>query len=60
TPTDSTAISLPAIDQAPSVKETELLETDESATTPPLHPAYEVTTRISIPALAPTPVWSDA
>ncbi|GKF86566.1 hypothetical protein Tco_0254393, partial [Tanacetum coccineum] len=33
--------------------------TDESATTPPPHPAYRVTARISIPAPVPTPVWYD-
>ncbi|GJR72497.1 hypothetical protein Tco_0084862 [Tanacetum coccineum] len=47
-------------DDAPSAEETEPFETDESAATPPSHPAYRVTTRISIPALVPTPVWSDA
>ncbi|GKF86764.1 hypothetical protein Tco_0254591, partial [Tanacetum coccineum] len=31
-----------------------------SAATPPPHPAYRVTARISIPAPVPTPVWSDA
>ncbi|GJU86912.1 hypothetical protein Tco_1294458 [Tanacetum coccineum] len=36
------------------------LETDESAATPPPHPAYRVTARISIPALVPIPAWSDA
>ncbi|GKB78917.1 hypothetical protein Tco_0945812 [Tanacetum coccineum] len=45
---------------APSVEETEPFETDESAATPPPHPAYRVTARISIPAPVPTPVWSDA
>ncbi|GKC79216.1 hypothetical protein Tco_1129990 [Tanacetum coccineum] len=60
TPADSTAVALPGIDQAPSVEETEPFETDESAATPPPHPAYLVTTRISIPTLVPTPVWSDA
>ncbi|GKA42373.1 hypothetical protein Tco_0735033 [Tanacetum coccineum] len=59
-PADSTAVALPAIDQAPSAEETEPFETDESAATPPPHPAYRVTARISIPALVPTPVWSDA
>ncbi|GJS14360.1 putative reverse transcriptase domain-containing protein [Tanacetum coccineum] len=58
-PADSTAIALPAADQAPSAKETEPFETDESAATPPPHPAYRVTARISIPAPVPTPVWSD-
>ncbi|GJU03311.1 zf-CCHC domain-containing protein [Tanacetum coccineum] len=59
-PVDSTTVALPAIDQAPSVEETELVETDESAATPPPHPLYRVTARISIPDLVPTPVWSDA
>ncbi|GKA09737.1 hypothetical protein Tco_0689170 [Tanacetum coccineum] len=36
-----------------------LTPTDESAATPPPHPAYRVTARISIPASVPTPVWSD-
>ncbi|GJR97460.1 hypothetical protein Tco_0269634 [Tanacetum coccineum] len=47
-PADSIAVALPAVDQAPSAKETEPFETNESAATPPLHPAYRVTTRISI------------
>ncbi|GJU37274.1 reverse transcriptase domain-containing protein, partial [Tanacetum coccineum] len=59
-PADSTAIALPAIDQAPSVEETDPFETDESTATPPPHPTYRVTARISIPAPVPTPVWSDA
>ncbi|GJS27584.1 hypothetical protein Tco_0488204 [Tanacetum coccineum] len=59
-PADSTAVALPAIDQAPSAEETEPFETDKSAATPPPHPAYRVTARISIPTLVPTPVWSDA
>ncbi|GJZ61148.1 hypothetical protein Tco_0617285 [Tanacetum coccineum] len=58
-PADSTVVALPAADQAPSAEETEPSETNESAATPPLHPAYRVTTRISIPAPVPTPVWSD-
>ncbi|GJS85729.1 hypothetical protein Tco_0752270 [Tanacetum coccineum] len=53
-PADSVVVTLPTADQAPSVKETEPFKTDESAATPPLHPAYHVTTRISIPALVPT------
>ncbi|GKF23042.1 hypothetical protein Tco_0075364, partial [Tanacetum coccineum] len=56
---DSTVVALPATDQAPFAKETEPFETDKSAATLPLHPAYRVTTRISIPAPVPTPVWSD-
>ncbi|GKF46426.1 hypothetical protein Tco_0136228 [Tanacetum coccineum] len=59
-PVDSTTVALPAADHAPSAEETELFETDESAATPPPHPAYRVTARISIPAPVPTPVWSDA
>ncbi|GKC54549.1 hypothetical protein Tco_1077294 [Tanacetum coccineum] len=59
-PANSTAVALPAIDQAPSAEETEPFETDESAATPPPHPAYRITTRTSIPAPVPTPVWSDA
>ncbi|GJW66149.1 hypothetical protein Tco_0118033 [Tanacetum coccineum] len=47
-PADSTAVALPAIDQAPSAEETEPFEIDESAATPPPHPAYRVTARISI------------
>ncbi|GJR05676.1 hypothetical protein Tco_0528660 [Tanacetum coccineum] len=60
TPADSTAVALPAIDQASSAEETKPFETDESAATPPPHPAYRVTARISIPAPVPTTVWSDA
>ncbi|GJS36484.1 reverse transcriptase domain-containing protein [Tanacetum coccineum] len=43
--------------EVPSAEETEPFETDESAATPPPHPAYRVTARISIPAPVPTPVW---
>ncbi|GKE08870.1 hypothetical protein Tco_1412421 [Tanacetum coccineum] len=57
---DSVVVALPATDQAPSAEETEPFETDESMATPPPHPAYRVTARISIPAPVPTPVWSDA
>ncbi|GJW83484.1 hypothetical protein Tco_0156629 [Tanacetum coccineum] len=59
-PADSVVVALPAADQAPSTEETEPFETDKSAATPPPHPAYRVTARISIPAPVPTPVWSDA
>ncbi|GKG26320.1 hypothetical protein Tco_0399466, partial [Tanacetum coccineum] len=48
TPVDFTAVALPAVDHAQSAKETELFVTDESAATPPPHPAYRVTDRISI------------
>ncbi|GJU96712.1 hypothetical protein Tco_1321468 [Tanacetum coccineum] len=47
-PADSTAVSLPAVDHAPSAEETKPFETDESAATPPPHLAYRVTSRISI------------
>ncbi|GJW19816.1 hypothetical protein Tco_0027252 [Tanacetum coccineum] len=47
-PADSTAVALPAVDQAPSAEETEPFETDESTATPPPHPAYHITARISI------------
>ncbi|GKC44652.1 putative reverse transcriptase domain-containing protein, partial [Tanacetum coccineum] len=49
----------PKEDPAPSTKETEPFKTDKSAATPPPHPVYRVTARISIPALVPTLVWSD-
>nr|GEX43080.1 putative reverse transcriptase domain-containing protein [Tanacetum cinerariifolium] len=39
-PADSTPVALPAVDHAPSAEETESFETDESAATPPPHPAY--------------------
>ncbi|GKB41339.1 hypothetical protein Tco_0886281, partial [Tanacetum coccineum] len=59
-PADSVVVALPTTDQAPSVEEAEPFETDESAATPPPHPTYRVTARISIPAPVPTLVWSDA
>ncbi|GKG15916.1 hypothetical protein Tco_0358239, partial [Tanacetum coccineum] len=59
-PADSAVVALPTADQAPSAKETEQFETDESAATPPPHPTYRLTARISILALVPTLVWSDA
>ncbi|GKE75346.1 hypothetical protein Tco_1537387, partial [Tanacetum coccineum] len=59
-PANSIVVALPATDQAPSMEETEPFETDESTATPPPHPAYRVTARISIPYPVPTPVWSDA
>ncbi|GKA77803.1 hypothetical protein Tco_0784340 [Tanacetum coccineum] len=58
-PADSTIVALPAVDQALSVEETEPFETDESTATPPPHPAYWVTARISIRDEPPTPFWSD-
>ncbi|GKB58689.1 hypothetical protein Tco_0914875, partial [Tanacetum coccineum] len=58
-PTDSTAVALPAVEHAPSAKETKPFKTDESAATPPPHPAYRVTAKISIRDEPPTPFWSD-
>ncbi|GKB64591.1 hypothetical protein Tco_0920777 [Tanacetum coccineum] len=58
-PANSTAVALPAVDQAPSTEETKTFETDESAATPSPHPAYHVTARISIRDQPPTPFWSD-
>ncbi|GJV12395.1 hypothetical protein Tco_1353936 [Tanacetum coccineum] len=51
-PVDFVVVALPAIDQAPSAKETEPFETDESAPTHHQpHPVHiVVSTRISIPA----------
>nr|GFD29810.1 hypothetical protein [Tanacetum cinerariifolium] len=58
-PADSVVVALTAADQAPSAEETKPFETDESAATPPLHPAYRTTARISIPAPVPMPAWTD-
>ncbi|GJV47750.1 putative reverse transcriptase domain-containing protein [Tanacetum coccineum] len=58
-PADSTVVALPAVDHAPSAEETEPLETDEYAATPPQHPAYRVTARISIRYKPPIPFWFD-
>nr|GFA49086.1 reverse transcriptase domain-containing protein [Tanacetum cinerariifolium] len=41
-------------------EESEPFETDESAATPPPHPAYRMTARISIPAPVPVPAWTDS
>nr|GFC04588.1 hypothetical protein [Tanacetum cinerariifolium] len=59
-PADSVVVAPTATDQAPSVEETEPFETNESAATPPPHPAYRMTARISIPALVPMPAWTDS
>ncbi|GJT06969.1 hypothetical protein Tco_0841431 [Tanacetum coccineum] len=50
----------PAVDHAPSAEETEPFETDESAATPPPHPAYRITARMSIRDEPPTPFWFEA
>nr|GEY91039.1 hypothetical protein [Tanacetum cinerariifolium] len=59
-PADSVVVASIAADQAPSMEETEPFETDESAATPPLHPPYRITARISIPAPVHMPAWSDS
>ncbi|GKE54273.1 hypothetical protein Tco_1489429 [Tanacetum coccineum] len=58
-PADSTTVALPDVDHAPSADETRSFETDKSAATPPPHPAYWVTARISIQDEPPIPFWSD-
>nr|GFB68330.1 hypothetical protein [Tanacetum cinerariifolium] len=58
-PADYVIVALTVADQAPSAEETEPFETDESAATPPPHPAYRTTARISIPAPIPMPAWTD-
>ncbi|GKA46350.1 hypothetical protein Tco_0739233, partial [Tanacetum coccineum] len=59
-PADSIAVALPTVDQAPSAKENGPFETDESAATPPPHPPYRVTARMSIRDEPPTPFWYKA
>nr|GFC21004.1 hypothetical protein [Tanacetum cinerariifolium] len=59
-PADSVVVASTAADQALSAKETEPFEIDESAAIPPPHPAYRMTTRISIPAPVPILAWSDS
>nr|GEX43184.1 reverse transcriptase domain-containing protein [Tanacetum cinerariifolium] len=58
-PADSTAVALPAIDHAPSAEETEPFETDKSAATPPPHPVYRVTAKMSIIPQTPISLPSD-
>nr|GFB43004.1 hypothetical protein [Tanacetum cinerariifolium] len=58
-PADSVVVASTAADQAPSAEKTEPFKTDESAATPPPHPAYRMTARISILAPVPVPAWSD-
>nr|GEV96332.1 reverse transcriptase domain-containing protein [Tanacetum cinerariifolium] len=58
-PADSIVGALPAIDHAPSAEETEPFETDESAATPPPHPAYRITARMSIRPQTPISLPSD-
>nr|GFA63283.1 hypothetical protein [Tanacetum cinerariifolium] len=59
-PANSVVVALTATDQAPSAEETEPFEIDESAATPPPHPAYRMTAKISIPAPIPMPAWTDS
>nr|GFA47384.1 hypothetical protein [Tanacetum cinerariifolium] len=59
-PAESVVVASTTADQASSAEETEPFETDESAATPPPHPAYRMTARISIPAPVPMPAWSDS
>nr|GFD02197.1 hypothetical protein [Tanacetum cinerariifolium] len=59
-PAESVVVAPTAADQAPSAEETETFETNESAATPPPHPAYRTTARISIPASVPMPAWTDS
>nr|GFC54146.1 hypothetical protein [Tanacetum cinerariifolium] len=59
-PADSVVVASTTADQAPSAEETEPFETDESAATPPPHPAYRMIARISILAPIPMPAWSDS
>nr|GFD10372.1 hypothetical protein [Tanacetum cinerariifolium] len=56
---DSICVTLPAVDHAPSAEETEPFETDDSVTTPPPHPAYRVTARMSIRPETPISLPSD-
>ncbi|GJX78089.1 hypothetical protein Tco_0324900, partial [Tanacetum coccineum] len=57
-PTYPVVVTLPAT--APSAEETTPFETDESAATPPPHPVYRMTARITIPEPLPVPAWSDS
>nr|GFB80378.1 hypothetical protein [Tanacetum cinerariifolium] len=59
-PADSVVVAPIAADQAPFAEETEPFETDESAATPPPHPAYRTTARIFILAPLPMPAWTDS
>nr|GEZ73399.1 hypothetical protein [Tanacetum cinerariifolium] len=59
-PADSVVVASTTAAQASSVEETKPFETNESAATPPPHPAYRMTARISIPAPVPMPAWSDS
>ncbi|GJV99296.1 hypothetical protein Tco_1554548 [Tanacetum coccineum] len=59
-PADSAVVALPTVNHAPSAEETKPFETDESATTPPSHPAYRIARLLAIPTPPPSPLslWS--
>nr|GFC55872.1 hypothetical protein [Tanacetum cinerariifolium] len=64
-PADSVVLALTAADQAPSAEETKPFKTDESAATPPPHPAYPWSNSeivrllaISSPPSSPLSPWS--
>nr|GFC93383.1 hypothetical protein [Tanacetum cinerariifolium] len=59
-PADSVVVAPTVADQASSAEETKPFETDESAATPPPHPSYRTTARISILAPVPMPAWTDS
>nr|GFB61853.1 hypothetical protein [Tanacetum cinerariifolium] len=59
-PADSVVVTLTAADQTLSAEETEPFETDESAATPPPHPAYRMTAKISILGQVPKQAWTDS
>ncbi|GJZ92452.1 hypothetical protein Tco_0664517 [Tanacetum coccineum] len=58
-PVNSTAVVFSAVDHASYAKETEPFEIDKSAATPPPHPAYRVTAKISIRPQTPVSLPSD-
>nr|GFB57111.1 hypothetical protein [Tanacetum cinerariifolium] len=47
-PADSTVVALPSVDHATSAEEIGPFKTDESVASPPPHPTYRVTARMSI------------
>nr|GFA07960.1 hypothetical protein [Tanacetum cinerariifolium] len=59
-PADYVVVASTAANKAPSAEETEPFKSDESAATPPPHPAYRITARIYIPTPVPMPAWSDS
>ncbi|GKC33558.1 hypothetical protein Tco_1045942 [Tanacetum coccineum] len=55
-PADSTTVALRTVDQDSFAEETEPFKTDESAATPPPHPAYRILSPPLSPILSPLPV----